>query len=64
MLYPKPIPQHYTDVDLLSEGLLTVAQASEFLGGISKSKLYEWMNRGVLPFVAFGTEVAETTKNT
>ena len=39
---------------LLAGGLLTIRQASEFLQ-LSRSTLYELMNRGELPFVRIRT---------
>lgn len=49
-------PWDKVEVDkLMSQGLMTVPQAAEFLS-IGKSKLYEWMNKGVLPYVMFGTD--------
>jgi excisionase family DNA binding protein len=42
---------------LLSQGLLTVPEAADFLK-VGKTKLYDWMNAGVLPYIMFGTETS------
>ncbi len=41
------------DAALVEDGLVTVAQAVEFLS-LSRSALYRLMNRGALPFVKLG----------
>ena len=40
-------------VDIVSEGLMTVLQAAEFLS-VSRSKLYAMMEAGQLPYVKLG----------
>jgi len=40
--------------DLVADGLVTVKEAEEFLG-IRRSKLYELMERGELPYVKIGS---------
>lgn len=49
-LYPKTLPQHFRDRDLLSGGLVTIAEAMTILGR-SRRALYDLMGRGELPFV-------------
>ncbi len=39
--------------DVVAEGLLTVTDAARFLS-VSRSKLYEMMDRGELPYVKLG----------
>ena len=41
------------DIDLVSEGLMTVREAAEFLG-LSRSTVYELMESGELPFAKIG----------
>ncbi|MDG2334434.1 MAG: helix-turn-helix domain-containing protein [Myxococcota bacterium] len=39
---------------IVGSGLLSIAQAQDFLGGISRSSLYQLMGRHELPWVAVG----------
>ena len=41
------------DIDLVSEGLMTVRKAAEFLG-LSRSTVYALMESGELPFAKIG----------
>ena len=48
------VKQHPNECEaLVTAGLLTVVKAAEFLS-ISRSKLYELMDNGELPFVKIG----------
>jgi excisionase family DNA binding protein len=40
--------------DLVADGLVSVPEAQKFLGGISRSKLYEMMDRGELRYCKVG----------
>jgi excisionase family DNA binding protein len=40
-------------LDLAAEGVLTVAAAAAFLG-LSRSRIYELMGEGVVPFIHLG----------
>lgn len=39
---------------LVAEGLVTIRQAEEFLG-LKRSKIYQLMDRGEIPYVKFGS---------
>jgi excisionase family DNA binding protein len=49
-LYPKRLPPVFADRDLLSEGLISINDAMEFLG-VCRQTVYQLMNDGRLPFV-------------
>jgi len=53
MLYPKKLQPWYRDVDLMRDGLLTSKEAAKFLA-ISRTKIYEAMSSGDLPYVKLG----------
>lgn len=59
MLYPKKLLPWYRNVDLLREGLLTSNDAARFLA-ISRTKIYDVMSSGDLPYV--NRENSENTK--
>lgn len=50
MLYPKTLLPCYQNVDLMSEGLLDIKEAAEFLS-IGRTKLYELLAQEKLPHV-------------
>ncbi len=53
MLYPKNLQPWYRDVDLMRDGLLTSKDAAKFLA-VSRTKIYDVMASGDLPFVKLG----------
>jgi len=53
MLYPTNLQPWYQGIDLMREGLVTSKEAAKFLA-ISRTKIYEAMSSGDLPFVKLG----------
>lgn len=53
MLYPKKLQPWYRNVDLMRDGLLTSKEAARFLA-ISRTKIYDAMSSGDLPYVKLG----------
>jgi excisionase family DNA binding protein len=49
-VYPKQLPQPYRGADLMREGLLSIKEATKFLG-VCRQTVYNLMDDGKLPFV-------------
>jgi excisionase family DNA binding protein len=52
-LYPTKLQPWYQNVDLMSEGLVTIKEAMDFLG-IRRTKFYELLAQEEIPHVKIG----------
>ncbi len=52
-LFPKHLQPWYQNADLMADGLVTIKEASEYLG-LKRSTIYSIMDRAELPYCKMG----------